>query len=540
MFIPIRIADYLSHAVQHFPDKIAVIYQHKQFSYAHINNESNKLAERLIAKGLGYGDRVIVSLENSIDLIIIFWALQKIGAIVSIVNPGIARQKLMYIIRDAGAKMFFGKNNPELFEELQKNNKSLGLIIALEGEVHHSANGVISISELLYANSVSESQPLISKSLDIDLSAIIYTSGSTGTPKGVMLTHRNMLAASYSINSYLRLTHDDVIISALPMSFDYGLYQMILACMNGATLVLEKDFAWPIHFLKQMAVYGATVFPGVPTMFSILANHAKKHTFDLSKVRSVTNTGAMLLRRHVDIIKQLFARADIYSMYGLTECKRCTYLPPKDIDVKTNSVGVAIPNTEIWIVDENHRRLPAGEVGQLVIRGATVMKGYWNKPIETEKVLKEGVLPGEKVLYTGDYGYLDKEGYFYFCGRMDDVIKSFGEKVNLKEVEEFIYLHPYVKEVAAIAVADEYAGDAIVLYVSCDYVSEQQKQELLRQCKQMMPRNHWPKEIILMNEIPKNINGKLDKVALKNSYVQQQVAMNQYQFSQIDVMLGGS
>jgi acyl-CoA synthetase (AMP-forming)/AMP-acid ligase II len=230
--------------------------------------------------------------------------------------------------------------------------------------------------------------------IDIDLASLIYTSGSTGTPKGIMLTHRNMLTAATSITTYLENREDDVILCALPLSFDYGLYQIIMAFRVGARVVLERSFAYPTQVLEDMVAERVTGFPGVPTMFATLAGMKGLDKYDFSRIRYVTNTAAAIAAKHIAFVRQTFQAARFYSMYGLTECKRCTFLPPEDLDRKPDSVGIAIPNTELWIVDDDGNRVGPNIVGQLVIRGATVMKGYWNKPEETARRLRPGPLPG--------------------------------------------------------------------------------------------------------------------------------------------------
>src|SRR5262249_30798334 len=260
------------------------------------------------------------------------------------------------------------------------------------------------------------------RNIDIDLAAIIYTSGSTGDPKGVMLTHRNMLTAATSIATYLENVEDDVILCVLPLAFDYGLYQMIMAVFIGARLVLERSFAFPTRVLETVVSEGVTGFPGVFTIFAILAEMKSLSDYDFSKIRYASNTAAALPVKHILMLKDIFPKAKIFSMYGLTECKRCTYLLPADLDRKPTSVGIAIPNTELWIVDENDKKLGPNEVGQFVIRGVTVMKGYWEKPEATAKKLRPGPPLGEQVLYTGDLCRLDEDGYLYFVGRMDDII----------------------------------------------------------------------------------------------------------------------
>ena len=329
-----------------------------------------------------------------------------------------------------------------------------------------------------------------------------------------MLTHRNMLAAVSSISEYLEIRSDDVILCVLPLAFDYGLYQMIMAVGAGARLVLERSFAFPSETLALVAAERVTGFPGVPTMFAAMLAMKSVSKFDLTSVRYVTNTAAALPVKHVLALRDLFPTAKIFSMYGLTECKRCTYLPPEDLVRKPDSVGIAIPNTELWVVDDEDRRLPPGQVGQLVIRGATVMRGYWDKPEATAKKLRPGPLPGEVVLYTGDLCRLDDEGYLYFVARMDDVIKSRGEKVPPKAVESAILDIPGVREVAVIGVPDELLGQAIKAFVVVDPEVALDPAAIQRECRARLENFMVPTQIVLRDALPKSGNGKIQKTDL--------------------------
>jgi acyl-CoA synthetase (AMP-forming)/AMP-acid ligase II len=346
------------------------------------------------------------------------------------------------------------------------------------------------------------------------LAAIIYTSGSTGEPKGVMLSHRNMLTAATSISAYLEIAADEIILNVLPLSFDYGLYQMVMAFRAGARMVLEKSFAFPPQVLQLAVEEGVTGLPGVPTIFAMLTSMKTLSSYDLSKIRYVTNTAAALPVKHITSLRELFPRARIYSMYGLTECKRCTYLPPEDLERKPSSVGIAIPTTELWIVDEYNQRVGPGEVGQLVIRGATVMQGYWEKPEQTARKLKPGPLPGERVLYTGDYCKLDEEGYLYFVARMDDVIKSRGEKVPPKEVEVALADIPGVREAAVIGVEDELLGQAVKAFVVLEPDANLTEKQVQLSCQAKLENFMIPKYVEFVRELPKTTTGKIKKTDL--------------------------
>jgi len=289
---------------------------------------------------------------------------------------------------------------------------------------------------------------------------------------------------------------------------------MIMAFQLGARLVLERSFAFPAQILNLMVAEGVTGFPGVPTIFAILAELKSLKDYDFSNIRYVTNTAANLPVKHILMLRDIFPHSRIYSMYGLTECKRCTYLPPRDLDRKPSSVGIAIPNTELWVIDEDGNKVGPNVVGQLVIRGATVMQGYWEKPEATAKKLKPGPLPGERVLHTGDYCRLDEEGYLYFVGRMDDVIKSRGEKVAPKEVENALMNIPGVREAAVIGVADDVLGQAVKAFVVLEDGVDMTEKQLQKECQSRLENFMVPKMIAVVPDLPKTDTGKIKKTGL--------------------------
>jgi amino acid adenylation domain-containing protein len=510
--------DLLLHSASKLPEKIALVCKKTRLSYGEIDAQSNALAHALERRGVARGDRVIVFADNTAETVVSFWAVLKANAVVSLINPLTKGDKLQYLLDDCRASaMITDAHLADVFVGVAAASKHLRAVIVsgpIPAEQLAKLPGGIGWDDALAGETERRHAPPRRRCLDIDLASIIYTSGSTGDPKGVMLTHRNMLTAASSISTYLENVEDDVILGVLPLAFDYGLYQLIMAFRVGARLVLERSFTFPAEVLKAVVAEGVTGFPGVPTIFAILAELKSRSSFDFSKVRYVTNTAAALPVKHILVLKDIFPGAKIFSMYGLTECKRCTYLPPADIDRKPNSVGVAIPNTELWIVDEEGKKVGPDVVGQLVIRGATVMRGYWEKPDATAQKLKPGPLPDEKVLYTGDLCRLDDEGYLYFVGRMDDIIKSRGEKVAPKEVENALMNIPGVKEAAVIGVPDEILGQAVKAFVVLEQGMTFDDKALKRECQARLENFMVPKHIELVPELPKTTTGKIKKTGL--------------------------
>ena len=510
-----QLHDYVLEAARRAPDQVALVCMGQRVTYREIDQRSNALAHALVARGIRRGDRVIVFADNTVETVVSFWAVLKANAVISIVNPLTKSDKLRYLINDCRPTALITDAHIHNVWAEPVHSEHLKTVIVTGplpepafAQVPHAVRWDDALA------SGDASAPPARRNIDVDLAAIIYTSGSTGDPKGVMLTHRNMLTAATSISTYLEIRDDDVILGVLPLAFDYGLYQMIMSVRMGARLVLERSFAFPAQVLKRMHEEGVTGFPGVPTIFAILAEMKSLSAHDFSRIRFVTNTAAALPVKHILMLKEIFTRARIYSMYGLTECKRCTYLPPADLDRKPTSVGIAIPNTEMWIVDEDGHRVGPDTVGQLVIRGATVMKGYWEKPESTARKLKPGPVPGEQVLWTGDYCRMDDEGYLYFVGRMDDVIKSRGEKVAPKEVESVLYNIRGVRDAAVIGVPDDILGQAVKAFVVLEEGVTMSEKDVQKECQAQLENFMVPKYVEFVDDLPKTDTGKIKKTGL--------------------------
>jgi amino acid adenylation domain-containing protein len=498
------------------PEKTALVHNKSTYSYRELMVDIHRLAAQLQRLGVQRGDRVVVCCGNQPETVVAFWGVLAAGGIVSVISPEQDVAKIQFILEDSQAAAFIVADG--VYRRMEPFLIAAEFLrgIVVVGSSSGNQRGVLLVE---FPGNAGAEEFVPSKTISEDLASLIYTSGSTGEPKGVMMTHANMLCAVASLNEYLCNQEDDVFIVVLPLSFDYGLYQMIMAFSVGATLVLESDMLLPLHTMKAIERYRCTVVPGVPVFFELLEQFSRFGPFDFSRVRCVTNTGAALLPRHIATIKRLFLAADIYSMYGLTECKRCTYLPPWLIDLKPSSVGIAIPNTEILVVDDQDRPCPPYQIGQLLVRGGTVMQGYWNRPEETANKIRQHPVAGGRSLYTGDYGYLDEDGCFYFKGRMDEVIKVRGRKLIPREIEDALRALDGVREAAVLCralVDGDYRITAFVESRGCALEDAQ----LYAGCRARLENFQLPHRFVVLERLPRNENGKIDKPLLKSQYLE--------------------
>jgi len=502
-------------SAQRLPDKTAIVFDDVAWSYAAVNALADQLAAHLQQRGVVRGDRVATYLDNSVEAVVALYAALKCGAVVMPVNPLVKRDKLAYLLNDSRASALIAHAALRAdFEEALAQNRTVHTCF-VAGATGDGDGALAGPRCLPYpVAGAAPLKPSVPSTIDQDLASIIYTSGSTGDPKGVMLTHLNMVSAGNSVSTYLGLREDDVILCALPLAFDYGLYQILMSMLVGATVVLERSFSFPVKALQTMARHRVTVFPGVPTMFSLLLQLKTLRDHPLERLRMITNTAAALSEEHIRQLRQLFPQATLFSMYGLTECKRVTYLPPDQLDIRPTSVGRGMPNEEVWLVDEDGNRLPNGGTGELVIRGSNVMRGYWEKPEATAKRLKPGPITGEMVLYSGDIFRTDSEGYLYFVSRRDDIIKSRGEKVSPREVENVLYGMQGVFEAAVVGMPDALLGEAVKAFVVLQPGHELSERDVIKHCLSKLESFMAPKQVVFVDSLPKTDTGKIKKTEL--------------------------
>jgi len=488
-----RVESFLLESARRFPAKTALMAGAERLSYEELAKRATSFAAHLAAKDVKRGDRVIIYLHNSPEAVIAIFGTLLAGGIFSVVNPGTKADKLAYILNHCTAKALV--TEPRLASIAQAARERAPAVAAT-----------------VVAPFNFEPAPVPNPGIDLDVAMIVYTSGSTGFPKGVTMTHANIVAAATSITTYLESKESDIVLSVLPLAFDYGLYQALMCAKVGATLILEKSFTYPAVVLEKLKNERVTGFPLVPTLAAMLLQMKHLTPGMFPDLRYLTNTAAALPRAHIERLRQLFPQAKLYSMYGLTECKRCTYLPPDQLATRPESVGIAIPGTEAYVVDEQGERVAPGITGELVIRGAHVMKGYWNDDTATERVLKAGPYPWEKVLHTGDLFRTDADGYLYFVSRKDDIIKTRGEKVSPKEVENVLYELPGIREAAVIGVPDPILGMAIKAIVAAeDGITER---DVIRHCAARLEDFMVPSRVEFRGQLPKSENGKIARKEL--------------------------
>jgi len=503
-------------SAQSSPDKIALVVEGQEYSYKQLLDSSRKLAQFLLDRGLERGSRVAVYMDNTWPCIVSIYGTLLAGGVFLMVNPQTKAAKLHFILKDSGTDFLLADGH--LAQQFIPGVCGLSTLkgILVSGDMPDSEGidvGLEAFDDVLASGSL---QNVPSHSIPNDLAALIYTSGSTGTPKGVMLTHQAMVFAAWSVIEYLRLSAEDRILLVLPLAFDYGLYQLLMAMKLGATLIVERSFTFPGQIYKRIIEGEATVFPGVPTIFATMISGHKKKKLSFPGITRITNTAATLPAEFIPRLREIFPNALIYKMYGLTECKRVSYLEPELVEEKPSSVGKAIPGTEVFLRTVNGGPVARGESGILYVRGPHIMAGYWNQPERTEEMLKPGLLPGERILCTGDWFRMDEEGFLYFSGRSDAIIKTRGEKVSPVEIEQVLHSLDGIKEAVVVGADDEKLGQVVLAFVVLREGAELSDRRIKKMCLAQLENFMVPQAVYFVREMPKTANGKIDTRALLN------------------------
>ncbi len=501
------VQDFLTHTADRLGGKVALVTGAGRWTYGEIRERVHRLAHRLRDAGVERGDRVVIALPAGLEAVVAIFAALEAGGVFVVLPPSIRRERFLYVLRDCTpAALLAVPRLPDGTRTAEAAREIPGLrLVALAGN-GPGRRGAVRLADLL-ATGRTDRPPR--RNIDLDLACLVYTSGSTGWPKGVMCDHSNVVFASGAIIKYLGNVEDDVVLNVLPLSFDYGLYQVLMTFRFGGTLVLERSFAYPVKLLERIEEERVTGLPVVPTMLALLLRQDFSR-YDLSSLRWVTNTGAALPPEHVRELRRRLPRVRVFPMYGLTETKRTLWMDPERALEKPGSVGRPIPGTETWLVDEEGRRVDPPGTGQLVVRGRHVMRGYWNDPEATAKRFRPGPLPGERVCYTGDLFRVDEEGDHWFLGRMDEIFKSRGEKVAPSEVERVLVAAPGVHEAAVTGVPDPLLGHRVVAFIVPSGESVDLK-AIRHHCRRHLEERMLPAEIRVVRDLPRLENGKLDR-----------------------------
>ena len=488
----------LSAAARRQGDKTVLVTQQRSVTFTELDAAAERVAVGLLALGVQPGDRVAIVLPNSVELAEAVYGVMRSCAAITPLNPTIKAGKLSQLLEHASvAAVVCDEERAEV----------------VRAAVARSEREIPIVDDLASIGSRRDGDRP-PHPLDSNLGAVVYTSGSTGEPKGVTLTQRNMTFVADSIIEYLEMNERDRILCLLPMSFGYGLYQLLTCVRCGATLVLEQGITFPGRIVGLLESEKITGLPAVPTVFQVLISLKGLAERELPHLRFITNAGAGLPAATLAEVRRTFSGAKLYSMYGQTECQRVCYLPPDQLEVRPTSVGIAIPGTELWVENEEGRVARPGEIGELMVRGSHVMQGYWEEPALTADRLRPGRWPWERVLATGDLFTQDEEGYLYFVGRKDDLIKSRGEKVAPKEVEEVLHSLPGVREAAVIGVPDKLLGQAVQAHVAAHAGHELDPAALKRGCAEQLETHMIPQHVILHTALPRTANGKIDRRSL--------------------------
>jgi acyl-CoA ligase (AMP-forming) (exosortase A-associated) len=516
--------DLLYNSVARDPSAAAVVDGDAEYTYEDLERESSALGAALADSGVGRGDRVGVLVEKSWEAIVAMVAASRIGAAYVNVNPLFKAPQVEYVVDDCDMRVMIG-DSPKL-DELGPKTVETAFYKGAKPE-GHAAGTYVDVAEAMKSGDLPEDR----KVSESDLATILYTSGSTGMPKGVATSQRNVVVGAQIVSTYLENTPEDRILSALPLNFDAGMSQFTTSLRAGASLYLLRS-RLPGDLLKALRRHEITGVTGVPPLWALLIRGARSiRENPLTRLRYLANTGGRIPQANLDELRNLLepAGTKIFLMYGLTEAFRSTYLAPEEIwrssPEQGNCIGKAIPNTDIMVITKEGKRAAPGEPGELVHRGPTVAMGYWGNEEATRKAYRPNplappeLLDVEWVVYSGDTVKRDEEGYLYFLGREDAMIKNQGYRLSPEEVENLLLGSGLVHEACAFGIENPAVGQDVIAVISLRDGGDEGAVDRIREYViKNGPPYMVPKEILVRKELPKTGSGKIDRKGISSAY----------------------
>lgn len=503
------------HTAMLHPGAVALAHRATSATYESLARDIEAVAGGLIRAGLARQERVAVYLPKQIENVQTMFAAARAGGVFVPVNPLLKPDQVAHILRDCNVRILVtsATRARELTRVLTRCDDLRTLVLVgddpglcdLPAALQVLSWTALGRAEALAAHRV----------IDTDMAAILYTSGSTGRPKGVVLSHRNMVTGAHSVASYLENVREDRILAVLPFSFDYGFSQLSTAFSVGACAVL-LDYLLPQDVLRAVARERITGLAGVPPLWAQLAQRRWPEEAAAS-LRYLTNSGGAMPGATLAALRRSLPNTRPYLMYGLTEAFRSTYLDPEEVERRPDSIGKAIPNAEILVVDAEGRPCAPGQPGELVHRGSLVAMGYWNDPDKTAARFKPapnqdpGLVIDELAVWSGDTVRADEEGFLYFIGRADDMIKSSGYRISPTEIEEVAYASGQVAEAAAVGIAHPALGQAVALAAVPNVAGQAATEALIEYMKGELAGFMLPTHVEWCESLPRNPNGKVDR-----------------------------
>jgi acyl-CoA ligase (AMP-forming) (exosortase A-associated) len=500
-------------AATRWPSRVALKFRQRDITYAELAACAADVAAGLYAIGVRRGDRVVVYLQNRPDAVKLALACSRLGAVFVPANPMLRARQVRHILQDSSARVLVGSHHvlmamPELLEGSHR-------LIVCDG----LGQRAISATAMTYDQLAKGGEPPpLSGVIDRDPAAILYTSGSSGRPKGVVISHRNIVSGAYIVAGYLGNVAEDRLLAALPLSFDYGFSQVTTAFTVGACAVLT-NFSTATALIQEVAAEKITGLAGVPTMWAHLADSEWPAGVS-GHLRYITNSGGAVPAAALRKLQSRLPNTQVFSMYGLTEAFRSTYLHPAELAKRPGSIGKAIPTQECLVVRPDGTACAPGETGELVHRGSLVALGYWNDAEMTKRRFRPlgDLNPGlgnEIAVWSGDLVRTDEDGFLYFVGRADQQIKTSGYRVSPSEIEEVVLEVPGVVEAVALGIPDDLLGSRIAVAVVAGAGESRDLREEIRQhCRMHMPAYMVPIHIRQVESLARNVNGKPDRAAI--------------------------